>query len=161
MVSPSGDTLSTDPDGNDQWSRDLKLRTSAAGDTLPPVIVEGPVVVIRDVLAVVRFTTDVETKATVFFGTSGGTYGTPDEFEVVDRTFGAIRLERHGGQPPGAARLGDAAACSMRILYCYSSSTGSPSKSSANSPAWSAATASTRPITGGGWCFSPPHGSNC
>ena len=95
VVSPAGDTLSTDPDGNDQWSRDLKLRTSAVGDTLPPVILEGPVVVIRDVLAVVRFTTDVETKATVFFGTSGGTYGTPDEFEIVDRTAdGALRFTR-------------------------------------------------------------------
>ena len=95
VVSLAGDTLSTDPDGNDQWSRDLKLRTSAVGDTLPPVIVEGPVVVIRDVLAVVRFTTDVETKATVFFGTSGGTYGTSDEFEIVDRTAdGALRFTR-------------------------------------------------------------------
>jgi len=95
VVSPAGDTLSTDPTGNDQWSRDLKLRTSAAGDTLPPVIVEGPVVVIRDVLAVVRFTTDVETQATVFFGTSGGTYGTPDEFEIVDRTAdGALNFAR-------------------------------------------------------------------
>ncbi len=95
VVSLAGDTLSTGPDGNDQWSRDLKLRTSAAGDTLPPVIIEGPVVVIRDVLAVVRFATDVETKATVFFGTSGGTYGTPDEFEIVDRTAdGALRFTR-------------------------------------------------------------------
>ena len=41
--------------------------------------------VIRDVLAVARFTTDVETKATVFFSTNGGTYGTPDEFEIVDQ----------------------------------------------------------------------------
>ena len=95
VVSLAGDTLSTGPEGNDQWSRDLKLRTSAVGDTLPPVILEGPVVVIRDVLAVVRFTTDVETKATVFFGTSGGTYGTPDEFEIVDRTAdGALRFAR-------------------------------------------------------------------
>ena len=54
LISPAGDTLSTDPSGNDQWSRDLKLRTSALGDTLPPVIVEGPVVVVHDVLAVVR-----------------------------------------------------------------------------------------------------------
>ncbi len=86
VVSPGGDTLSTGPEGDEQWNRDLQLRTSAAGDTLPPVIVEGPVVVVRDVLAIVRFTTDVETKATVFFGSSGGTYGTPDEFEEVDRS---------------------------------------------------------------------------
>ena len=31
----------------------------------------------------------------VFFGTSGGTYGTPDEFEIVDRTAdGALRFTR-------------------------------------------------------------------
>ena len=33
VKSLAGDTLSTDLDGNDQWSRDLKLRTSAVGDT--------------------------------------------------------------------------------------------------------------------------------
>ncbi len=108
VVSPEGDTLSTDPSGDQQWNRDLQLRTSAAGDTLPPVLIEGPVVVVRDVLAVVRFTTDVETKATVFFGTSGGTYGTPDEFEVVDRTSdGGPRFAREhsvtiSGLEPGA-----------------------------------------------------------
>ena len=69
--------------------------TSAIGDTLSPVIVEGPVVVIRDVLAVVRFRTDVETTTTVFFGTSGGTYGTPDEFEIVNRNAeGALHFTR-------------------------------------------------------------------
>lgn len=109
VVSPSGDTLSTGPEGDEQWNSDLQLRTSAAGDTLPPVIVEGPVVVVRDVLAVVRFTTDVETKATVFFGSSGGTYGTPDEFEEVDRAAdGGPRFAREhsvtiSGLEPGLA----------------------------------------------------------
>jgi fibronectin type 3 domain-containing protein len=109
VVSPSGDTLSTGPEGDEQWNRDLQLRTSTAGDTLPPVIVEGPVVVVRDVLAIVRFTTDVETKATVFFGTSGGTYGTPDEFEGVDRApDGGPRFAREhsvtiSGLEPGLA----------------------------------------------------------
>ena len=46
----------------------------------PPVIVEGPFVYVGDVLATVRFVTDVDTRATVFFGTQGGTYGTADEF---------------------------------------------------------------------------------
>ena len=86
VVTASGDTLTTDPRGNEQWSRDLKFTTSAAGDTLPPVIVEGPTVVARDVLAVVRFTTDIETVAQVVFGTRGGTYNTADEFEYVDQT---------------------------------------------------------------------------
>jgi hypothetical protein len=93
LATPDGDTLSTDPRGNRQWSRDLKLRTSAEGDTLPPVIVEGPVVISRDVLAIIRFVTDVDTRATVFFGTSGGTYGTADEFEFADKTAdGSLRL---------------------------------------------------------------------
>ncbi len=109
VVSPTGDTLSTGPEGDEQWNRDLQLRTSAAGDTLPPVIVEGPIVVVRDVLAIVRFTTDVETSATVFFGTSGGTYGTPDEFEVVNRgPSGGPRFAREhsitvAGLEPGKA----------------------------------------------------------
>jgi hypothetical protein len=93
VVTPDGDSLTTDPRGNQQWSRDLTFTTSAAGDTLPPVIVEGPAVVVRDVLAVVRFTTDVDTRATLFFGTRDGTYGTADEFEVPDQTAdGSLRL---------------------------------------------------------------------
>lgn len=92
-VTPDGDSLSTDPRGNQQWSRDLQFTTSAAGDTLPPVIVEGPDVVVRDVLSVVRFTTDVDTRATVFFGTRNGTYGTVDEFEIPDQSpDGSLRL---------------------------------------------------------------------
>ncbi len=108
LATPDGDTLSTDPRGNFQWSRDLTFRTSAAGDTLPPVIVEGPFVVIRDVLAVVRFVTDVDTRATVFFGTRGGTYGTVDEFRIPDKTAdGSGRLsQKHAitisGLQPGA-----------------------------------------------------------
>ena len=95
MVTPDGDSLSTDPRGNRQWSRDLRFTTSAAGDTLPPVVVEGPFVIVRDVLAVVRFVTDVDTRATVFFGTAGGTYGTSDEFEVADQTAdGNLRLSQ-------------------------------------------------------------------
>lgn len=95
LATPDGDTLSTDPRGNFQWSRDLKLRTSAEGDTLPPVIVEGPQVISRDVLAIVRFVTDVDTRATVFFGTSGGTYGSADEFEIPDKTAdGSLRLSQ-------------------------------------------------------------------
>jgi hypothetical protein len=86
VTTPDGDTLSTDPRGNEQWSGDLQLTTAAAGDTLPPRIVEGPAVIVRDILAVVRFKTDVETSARVFFGTRGGTYGTADEFEFVDQT---------------------------------------------------------------------------
>jgi hypothetical protein len=93
VVTPDGDSLSTDPRGNQQWSQDLMLTTSAAGDTLPPVIVEGPFVIVRDVLGVVRFVTGVDTRATVFFGTAGGTYGTADEFEVPDQTpDGSLRL---------------------------------------------------------------------
>jgi hypothetical protein len=86
LVNAEGDTLSTDPRGNFQWSRDLRFRTSAAADTLPPSVILGPVVDVRDVLAVVRFATDVPTAATVFIGTDGGTYKTEDEFEFSDLT---------------------------------------------------------------------------
>ncbi|HCL29021.1 MAG TPA: hypothetical protein DIC52_11350 [Candidatus Latescibacteria bacterium] len=95
VVTPDGDSLSTDPRGNQQWSRDLRFRTSAAGDTLPPVIVEGPFVIVRDVLGVVTFVTDVDTRASVFFGTKNGTYGTADEFEIADQTAsGSLRLSQ-------------------------------------------------------------------
>ena len=76
---------------------------------MPPVIVEGPDVVVRDVLVVVRFTTDVDTKATVFFGTRNGTYGTADEFEISDQTAdGTLRLSQEhaitvAGLEPGGA----------------------------------------------------------
>lgn len=108
VVSPDGDSLSTDPRGNQQWSQDLVLTTSAAGDTLPPVIVEGPFVIVRDVIGVVRFVTDVDTRAIVFFGTAGGTYGTADEFEVPDQTpDGSLRLSQEhsitiSGLEPGS-----------------------------------------------------------
>ena len=93
VVAPDGESLTTDPRGNEQWSRDLMFTTSAEGDTLPPVIIEGPVVDTRDILAIVRFVTDVDTRATVFFGTKGGTYGTVDEFEIPDQTPGGnLRL---------------------------------------------------------------------
>jgi hypothetical protein len=86
IVTAEGDTLSTDPRGNFQWSRDLRFRTSASADTLPPAIILGPLVNIRDVLAVVRFATDVPTAAAVYIGTDGGTYETEDEYEFADLT---------------------------------------------------------------------------
>jgi fibronectin type 3 domain-containing protein len=99
VVTPEGDTLTTDPRGNEQWSRDLQFTTSAVGDTLPPVVVEGPQVIARDRVAVIRWNTDVETTGRILFGTQGaqGTLGTPDEFEIVDLTArGTPRMaQRH------------------------------------------------------------------
>ena len=37
LINAEGDTFTTDPRGNEQWSRDLTLITSAEGDTLPAV----------------------------------------------------------------------------------------------------------------------------
>jgi hypothetical protein len=109
VVTPDGDSLSTDPRGNQQWSRDLQFTTSAAGDTLPPVIVEGPFVHIGDVLAIVSFETDVDTRASIFLGTRGGTYGTPDEFEIADRTVdGNLRLSQQHSITVSGLELGDA-----------------------------------------------------
>ena len=86
LINAEGDTFSTDPRGNEQWSRDLRLTTSSEGDTLPAELIEGPAVDIRDVLAVVRFVTDVPTAASLFIGTAGSTYKTDDEFEFSDLT---------------------------------------------------------------------------
>jgi hypothetical protein len=108
-LTPEGDALSTDPRGNKQWSRDLRLATSATDDVLPPVIIEGPSVVSKDVIAIISFNTDVDTRVTVFFGTQGGTYGTADEFEFPDYTpDGNLRLsQKHfvtiGGLDAGTA----------------------------------------------------------
>ena len=80
----NGDSFSTDPRGTNQWSFDWQLRTSTAGDTLAPLIIEGPEVIARDKIAVLEWVTDVETSGKVFFGTRGGTYGTSDEFSISD-----------------------------------------------------------------------------
>ncbi len=82
----STDTLSTDPRGNQQWSRDLHYRTSAESDTLNPVIISGPQVLARGKVAVVRWATDVPTTGKVYLGTLGtdGTLGTSDEIEYAD-----------------------------------------------------------------------------
>ena len=104
---PEGDALTTDPQGSDQWSRQLSFTTAADDDALPPVILKGPAVTARDIFAVVSFVTDVDTRATVFFGTRGGTYGTADEFEIRDHTpDGNLRVSREhaviiGGLEPG------------------------------------------------------------
>jgi phosphodiesterase/alkaline phosphatase D-like protein len=97
-LSPQGDSLSTDPFGDQQWNYDWQFTTAPASDTLRPVIVEGPRVVSRDKLAVVEWTTDVETTGKVFVGTQGGTYGTPDEFVFVDRAPGGVPAfaQQHG-----------------------------------------------------------------
>lgn len=91
------DTLTTDPRGNQQWSRDLHFRTSADSDTLAPIIVEGPQVIARGKVAIVRWTTDVATTGNVYVGTIGAnaTLGTSDEFEFNDLTSnGSARFAR-------------------------------------------------------------------
>ncbi len=91
------DTLTTDPRGNRQWSRDLHFRTSADSDTLDPVIIAGPQVLARGKIAVVRWTTDVATSGSVFVGTIGtdATLGTADELEYSNLTSnGSARFAR-------------------------------------------------------------------
>ncbi len=85
--------VSTDRRGTEQWSRDIIVVTSNVGDDQPPEIIAGPTVDTRDVRAVVEFRTDVDTRATVFFGTKGGTYGTADEFRNSSyNQDGSLRL---------------------------------------------------------------------
>ena len=84
----SATQISTDPRGNEQWSKDLWFKTSALEDVFPPVITRGPQVRPRAFYASLRWRTDVPTTGTVYYGTTGtnGTLGTPDEFEVQDLT---------------------------------------------------------------------------
>jgi hypothetical protein len=79
------DTLTTDPTGNQQFSRDLNFRTSADSDTLDPVIIAGPQVLARGKVAVVSWTTDVPTTGKVYVGSVGtdATLGTSDEVEYA------------------------------------------------------------------------------
>ena len=83
-VASNGDSFSTDPYGSDQWSYDWQFVTSGPGDTLAPVIIEGPEIIARDRIAILQWVTDVETTGRVSFGTLGTTFGTADEFSVSD-----------------------------------------------------------------------------
>ncbi len=92
------DTLDTDPRGNQQWNRDFHFRTSTSSDTLAPVIVSGPQVIVRGKVAIVRWTTDIATTGNVYIGTTGteGTLGTSDEFEFGTlNANGSARFARH------------------------------------------------------------------
>jgi len=109
LVNAAGDTFTTNPRGNSQWSHDYRFATSAAADTMPPVLVEGPIGHVVDVLAVLGFRADVPVAATAFIGTAGGTYRTEDEFEFPDLTADGERVfdDWHSivlsGLEPGAA----------------------------------------------------------
>ena len=88
VIYNSATQISTDPRGNEQWSKDLWFKTSALEDVFPPVITHGPQVKPRARYATLKWRTDVPTTGTVYYGTTGtdGTLGTPDEFEVQDLT---------------------------------------------------------------------------
>ncbi len=91
------DTLNTDPRGNRQWNRDFHFRTSASSDTLAPVIVSGPQVVVRGKVAIVRWSTDIPTSGSVFTGSVGtnATLGSSDEFEFANlNPNGSARFTR-------------------------------------------------------------------
>ena len=99
------DTLDTDPRGDKLWNRDFHFRTSSSSDTLAPVIVSGPQVIVRGEVAIVRWATDVPTTSSVYVGewetdTTGmggsGTLGTSDEFEFSSlNPNGSARFARH------------------------------------------------------------------
>jgi hypothetical protein len=112
LVTPDGDTLNTDPRGNDQWTRDLRIFTPAAADTLPPQIVEGPTVITGDELAVVRLVTDVETTVRVIFAPLNIFTDVPaNVFDFVDKNpDGTPRFSQEhditiGGLDPGIEYL--------------------------------------------------------
>jgi hypothetical protein len=85
-TTPDGRTFTTDPRGNEQWSKDLRFTTSDATDLNPATIINGPQVKSFGSGAAIVWRTDVPTLAKIFYGTVGpdGTLGTSDEFEKSD-----------------------------------------------------------------------------
>ena len=79
-------SFSTDPLGNQQWSRDLQFATPRADDLFEPKIESGPRVFTRNIIAVVQFENDVPTRAVATVGTEA-TFGTPDQFTFSDGLF--------------------------------------------------------------------------
>ncbi len=83
----TGEQITTDPRGNEQWSRDYQCRTAALTDVQPPMIIAGPQVVWRATTATIFWATDVPTTGFIGLGTwIGGvvTVGTADEYEIPD-----------------------------------------------------------------------------
>jgi hypothetical protein len=83
----TGEQITTDPRGNEQWSRDHQFRTAALTDVQPPMIIAGPQVVWRATTATIFWATDVPTTGFIGLGTwIGGvvTVGTADEYEIAD-----------------------------------------------------------------------------
>ncbi len=112
LVTPDGDTLNTDPRGNEQWTRDLRIYTPASGDTLAPQIVEGPSVIAGDELAVVRLVSDIETTARVIFAPPEIFSDVPaNVFDFIDKNpDGTPRFSQEhditiGGLEPGTEYL--------------------------------------------------------
>ena len=80
----AGNTSSTDPNGNERWSRPQSVRTLQQPDTKAPFIIRGPLIIAGNKGAVISFTTDERCIARLAYGTAQ-TLGTPDE-EVVFET---------------------------------------------------------------------------
>ncbi len=80
----AGNTSTTDPTGNEPWSEDLSFRTREAADTEPPIITRGPVIIVSNKGALIRFETNERSIGRLAYGTRQ-TLDTPDE-EVVYET---------------------------------------------------------------------------
>ncbi|OGG47088.1 MAG: hypothetical protein A3F84_14020 [Candidatus Handelsmanbacteria bacterium RIFCSPLOWO2_12_FULL_64_10] len=82
----AGNVMTTIPTGTLQISKDNTFRTLKADDKVPPVILEGPLVEFKDVVAVVTWKTDDLSTSKVTYGTRE-TFGKADEEVVEDNTL--------------------------------------------------------------------------
>ena len=80
----AGNTSSTDPNGNQRWSRSHTVSTLQVPDTNAPAIIRGPVIIAGNKGAVISFRTDERCIARLAYGTAQ-TLGTAAE-EVVYET---------------------------------------------------------------------------
>ena len=89
--------ITTDPQGEEQWSRDLRFRTSTRAPQAP-VFTQGPQITGSGSKIVIRWDTDVPSFGAVYVGTLAGdvtTLGTGDEWEYPDlNQFGVPRIAR-------------------------------------------------------------------
>lgn len=82
----SGNIVTTDPKGTIQVSKDNTFRTLKTDDKAPPIVLEGPLVEFKDVVAIVTWKTDELSTSKVTYGTRE-TFGKADEEFTEDNTL--------------------------------------------------------------------------
>jgi len=100
----SGNIMTTDPKGTLQISKDYTFRTLKADDKIAPIILEGPLVEFKDVVAVVTWKTDELSTSKVTYGTRE-TFGKADEEFTEDNTLVQDHALTITNLKPGTAYL--------------------------------------------------------